>query len=75
MKAVSTRAPPRLQGFGDVHAKTGTAEFTGDDGKTHAHAWTVGYLGDMAFAALIVGGEDSIVTNQLVGEFLAALKS
>ena len=62
-----------LQGFGDVHAKTGTAEFTADDGTIHAHAWTVGYRGDLAFAALIVGGEDSIRTNQVVEAFLGAV--
>ena len=62
-----------LEGFGDVHAKTGTAEFTATDGTTHAHAWTVGYLGDMAFAALVVGGEDSIVTNGVTAKFLAAI--
>ena len=59
-----------LEAFGDVHAKTGTAEFAAEDGTTHAHAWTVGYVGDMAFAALVVGGEDSIVTNQIVSLFL-----
>ena len=62
-----------LQGFGDVHAKTGTAEFTAADGTIHAHAWTVGYRGDMAFASLIVGGEDSVFTNQVVEAFLGAL--
>ena len=55
-----------------MHAKTGTAEFTADDGTIHAHAWTVGYVGDLAFAALIVGGEDSIDTNQVVEQFLGA---
>jgi len=62
-----------LQGFGDVHAKTGTAEFTAADGTIHAHAWTVGYRGDMAFASLIVGGEDSVFTNQVVEAFLGAV--
>jgi len=62
-----------LQGFGDVHAKTGTAEFTAADGTIHAHAWTVGYRGDLAFAALIVGGEDSVYTNQVVEAFLGAV--
>ena len=61
-----------LAKFGDVHAKTGTAEFTADDGVVHAHAWTVGYVDDLAFAALIVGGEDSAFTNQVVEQFLAA---
>jgi len=61
-----------LQGFGDVHAKTGTAEFTGSDGQIHAHAWTVGYRHDIAFAALIVAGDSSALTNQVVATFLQA---
>ena len=63
----------QLQQFGDVYAKTGTAEFTADDGATHAHAWTVGYRGDLAFAALIVGGEDSVHTNEILERFLTAV--
>jgi cell division protein FtsI/penicillin-binding protein 2 len=62
-----------LEGFGDVHAKTGTAEFAAADGTIHAHAWTVGYKGDLAFAALVVGGEDSIVTNGVIAKFLSAV--
>lgn len=62
-----------LEVFDDVHAKTGTAEFTAEDGTNHAHAWTVGYTGDLAFAALIVGGEDSIHTNEVVARFLGSL--
>jgi len=63
----------QLKDFGDVYAKTGTAEFTADDGATHAHAWTVGYRGDLAFAALIVGGEDSVHTNEVLERFLTAV--
>jgi cell division protein FtsI/penicillin-binding protein 2 len=63
----------QLQEFGDVSAKTGTAEFAADDGSTHAHAWTVGYRGDLAFAALIVGGEDSVHTNEVLERFLSAV--
>jgi cell division protein FtsI/penicillin-binding protein 2 len=73
MKAVVDEGTGQgLEQFGDVHAKTGTAEFTGDDGAVHAHAWTVGYVDDLAFAALIVGGEDSVYTNQVVEKFLSA---
>ena len=43
-----------LDGYGDVHGKTGEAEFEGG-----SHAWFAGYRGDMAFAALIVGGGSS----------------
>ena len=62
-----------LDGYGDVAAKTGSAEFTAEDGTTHAHAWTVGFRGDLAFAALLIGGEDSAVTNKLVATLLASL--
>ena len=62
-----------LDAYGEVYAKTGTAEFTAEDGTNHAHAWTIGYRGDLAFAALIVGGEDSVFTNQVVSRFLEAV--
>ncbi len=39
---------------GDVRGKTGEAEFAGG-----SHAWFAGYRGDLAFAALIVGGGSS----------------
>lgn len=62
-----------LAGYGDTHAKTGTAEFQADDGSIHAHAWTMGFRGDMAFAALIVGGEDSALTNKIAAKLLATV--
>ena len=62
-----------LAGYGDTHAKTGTAEFQAEDGSIHAHAWTVGFRGDMAFAALIVGGEDSAKTNKIAAKLLSTL--
>jgi cell division protein FtsI/penicillin-binding protein 2 len=43
-----------LEGVGDVRGKTGEAEFEGG-----SHAWFAGYRGDLAFAALIVGGGSS----------------
>ncbi|ODQ93526.1 penicillin-binding transpeptidase domain-containing protein [Mycolicibacterium holsaticum] len=43
-----------LQGAGDVRGKTGEAEFAGG-----SHSWFAGYRGDLAFAALIVGGGSS----------------
>jgi hypothetical protein len=39
---------------GEVYGKTGEAEYNGG-----SHAWFAGYRGDMAFAALIVGGGSS----------------
>lgn len=56
-----------------VHAKTGTAEFTNAKGEIHAHAWTVGYRGDIAFSVLIVGGDSSRRTNHVVAKFLNGL--
>jgi Penicillin binding protein transpeptidase domain/NTF2-like N-terminal transpeptidase domain len=43
-----------LQSTGEVRGKTGEAEFAGG-----SHSWFAGYRGDMAFAALIVGGGSS----------------
>lgn len=62
-----------LEGYGDTHAKTGTAEFAADDGSIHAHAWTMGYRGDLAFAAIIVGGEDSALTNKIAAKLLGTV--
>ncbi len=74
MKAVvASGTGAGLTGFGDTHAKTGTAEFAAADGSIHAHAWTMGFRGDMAFAALIVGGEDSVKTNQIAAKLLATV--
>ncbi|MCV7104095.1 penicillin-binding transpeptidase domain-containing protein [Mycobacterium palustre] len=39
---------------GEVYGKTGEAEFPGG-----SHSWFAGYRGDLAFAALIVGGGSS----------------
>lgn len=57
-----------------VHAKTGTAEYTDEKGALKAHAWTVGYRGDLAFSALIVGGDSSKRTNVILQKFLTAVK-
>ena len=59
-----------LKSFGQIFLKTGTAEFADATGAIHAHAWTVGYVGDFAFAAFIAGGEDSVETNKLLQVFL-----
>lgn len=65
----------RLQGLGDIRLKTGTAEFSDETGAIQAHAWTVGYLGDVAFAAFIAGGDDSARTNELTTTFLTDLQA
>ncbi|AZI58111.1 hypothetical protein EH165_08125 [Nakamurella antarctica] len=73
MRAVTSEGTGKsLQSFGEIYLKTGTAEFSDETGAIHAHAWTVGYQGDMAFAALIVAGDDSSRTNALLADFLTA---
>ncbi|MFG1929648.1 penicillin-binding transpeptidase domain-containing protein [Mycobacterium sp. NPDC048908] len=55
MRLVVTNGTAKdLAGSGDVRGKTGEAEFNGG-----SHSWFAGYRGDMAFAALIVGGGSS----------------
>ncbi len=55
MRLVVTDGTARaLAGCGPVFGKTGEAEFAGG-----SHSWFAGYRGDMAFAALIVGGGSS----------------
>lgn len=74
MRAVVTDGTAKaLKADGEVYAKTGTAEYVGSDKKIHAHAWTVGFRGDLAFSALIVGGDSSKRTNDLAHTLLAAL--
>ncbi|MBV8964732.1 MAG: penicillin-binding transpeptidase domain-containing protein, partial [Mycobacteriaceae bacterium] len=46
---------------GDVHGKTGEAEYPGG-----SHSWFAGYRGDLAFAALIVGGGSSEYAVRMV---------
>jgi hypothetical protein len=57
-----------LNGLGDVHGKTGTAEY----GPTGAHGWFVGYRGDMAFAVLVVDAGSSGPAVEAAGRFLTA---
>ncbi|MDV3125240.1 penicillin-binding transpeptidase domain-containing protein [Mycobacterium sp. 21AC1] len=55
MRLVVTNGTAKeLNGIGDVRGKTGEAEFEGG-----SHSWFAGYRGDLAFAALIVGGGSS----------------
>lgn len=71
MREVVTSGTAReLQGLPDVGGKTGTAQF--GDG-THSHGWFVGTRGDLAYAALIVGGETSTPAVTMTGAFLRAL--
>ncbi len=57
-----------LNGMGDVRGKTGEAEFEGG-----SHSWFAGYRGDMAFAALIVGGGSSEYAVRMVRWMLESL--
>jgi Penicillin binding protein transpeptidase domain/NTF2-like N-terminal transpeptidase domain len=55
MRLVVTNGTAKeIAGCGEVYAKTGEAEFPGG-----SHSWFAGYRGDLAFAALIVGGGSS----------------
>jgi cell division protein FtsI/penicillin-binding protein 2 len=70
MRAVVTEgSATALAGLGEVHGKTGTAEFT-DDGR--AHGWFVGYRGDVALAVLVVDGGSSAPAVEVARRFLAA---
>jgi len=56
MRAVVTTGTAANVGFqAGVFGKTGTAEF-GSAQNPRAHAWFVGYRGDLAFAVLVEGG-------------------
>ncbi|OBB17767.1 penicillin-binding protein [Mycobacteriaceae bacterium 1482268.1] len=57
-----------LNGVGDVRGKTGEAEFNGG-----SHSWFAGYRGDMAFAALIVGGGSSEYAVRMLRWMLESL--
>lgn len=57
-----------IRDSGEVYGKTGEAEFAGG-----SHAWFTGYRGDLAFAALIVGGGSSVYAVRMVRQMLAEL--
>jgi len=62
MRLVVTNGTAKdIAGAGDVHGKTGEAEFQGG-----SHAWFAGYRGDLAFSALIVGGGSSEYAVRMV---------
>jgi cell division protein FtsI/penicillin-binding protein 2 len=69
MRLVVTNGTAKdIAGSGDVHGKTGEAEFEGG-----SHAWFAGYRGDMAFAALIVGGGSSEYAVRMTKQMLDSL--
>jgi cell division protein FtsI/penicillin-binding protein 2 len=62
---------------GEVHGKTGTAEY-GSNTPPDAHGWFMGYQlggpqGDVAFAVLVEGGQSSSVAVGVTDAFLGAL--
>jgi len=74
MRAVVTDGTAKvLQDAGTVYAKTGTADYLNAKGVNHAHAWTVGFRGDVAFSVLIVGGDTSKRTNLIADAFLKSI--
>jgi cell division protein FtsI/penicillin-binding protein 2 len=69
MRLVVTNGTAKdLDGSGDVRGKTGEAEFEGG-----SHSWFAGYRGDMAFAALIVGGGSSEYAVRMLKGMFASL--
>ncbi|MDT5081228.1 MAG: hypothetical protein QOJ80_5865 [Mycobacterium sp.] len=69
MRLVVTNGTAKdIAGSGDVSGKTGEAEFDGG-----SHAWFAGYRGDLAFAALIVGGGSSEYAVRMTKDMLNAL--
>jgi len=69
MRLVVTNGTAKdIAGSGDVRGKTGEAEFNGG-----SHAWFAGYRGDLAFAALIVGGGSSEYAVRMTKDMLNAL--
>ena len=69
MRLVVTNGTAKdIAGSGDVHGKTGEAEFPGG-----SHSWFAGYRGDMAFAVLIVGGGSSEYAVRMLRGMLAEL--
>lgn len=60
---------------GEVHAKSGTAEY-GTEDPPATHAWFTGYQGDVAFAVLVEGGSSGGgVAAPLAAAFLEAIAS
>lgn len=77
MRAAVTEGTAKSVGFtGQVHGKTGTAEYGEyrEDEELDAHGWFVGYEGDVAFAVLVEDGESgSGSAAPLAKKFLDAL--
>jgi cell division protein FtsI/penicillin-binding protein 2 len=71
MRAVVTEgSAAELAARGEVHGKTGTAEFTADG---RAHGWFTGYRGDVAIAVLVVDAGSAAPAVAVADRFLAAI--
>ncbi|OBK54369.1 penicillin-binding transpeptidase domain-containing protein [Mycobacterium kubicae] len=69
MRLVVTNGTAKdIAGCGEVFGKTGEAEFPGG-----SHSWFAGYRGDLAFAALIVGGGSSEYAVRMTKVMLESL--
>ncbi|GAB7146477.1 penicillin-binding protein [Mycobacterium riyadhense] len=69
MRLVVTNGTAKeIAGCGEVYGKTGEAEFPGG-----SHSWFAGYRGDLAFAALIVGGGSSEYAVRMTKVMLESL--
>ncbi|MFW6641265.1 penicillin-binding transpeptidase domain-containing protein [Nocardiopsis algeriensis] len=78
MRAVITEGTAKDVPFeGEVHGKTGTAEYgtpEGEDEELPTHAWMVGFKGDVAFAVVVDGGGGgSAVAGPIAAAFTNAL--
>jgi len=76
-QVVLTGTATGLADQGEVHGKTGTAEF-GTNTPPDSHGWFVGYQlggpqGDIAFAVLVEAGQSSSVAVGVADAFLGAL--
>lgn len=69
-EVVTSGTAKKLNRLGEVHGKTGTAQF--GDG-THSHGWFIGFRGDVAFAVLIVDSGTSGPAVDAAGRFLGAI--
>lgn len=74
MRAVVTKGTARAAGLpAGTGGKTGTAEF-GTGPELDAHAWFIGYRGDLAFAVVVEGGgAGGSVAAPIAAAFLRAL--
>ncbi|MCV7079703.1 penicillin-binding transpeptidase domain-containing protein [Mycobacterium szulgai] len=69
MRLVVTNGTAKeIAGCGEIFGKTGEAEFPGG-----SHSWFAGYRGDLAFAALIVGGGSSEYAVRMTKVMLESL--